>query len=96
MEIKFGNGSKIESIETSSAEDNLRGASAPVFLQEAGPLELTKFVCTKDHTFFLPIQLPISLEEFADIITGLACPRCGLKGNDVSIIAKQYNAYEQD
>ena len=53
-----------------------------------------KFNCVSDHTFYIPLNLPISIEDMVNILTSLHCPICHCGSKDITFNMKEYTISE--
>ncbi len=49
-----------------------------------------KFNCLNDHTFYIPLNLPISIEEMVNTLTSLQCPICHCGSKDITFNMQEY------
>jgi transcriptional regulator with XRE-family HTH domain len=53
-----------------------------------------KFNCLNDHTFYIPLNLPINIEEMVSILTSLQCPICHFGSKDITFNMREYTISE--
>jgi transcriptional regulator with XRE-family HTH domain len=62
------------------------------------PLENTskahKFNCVNDHTFYIPLNLPISIEDMVHILTSVHCPICHCGSKDITFNMQEFTISE--
>ncbi len=56
----------------------------------AAVTKVHRFVCLDGHTFYIPLDLPISIEDMVKILTPLRCPICQCGSSNISINMKEY------
>lgn len=54
--------------------------------------DIHRFKCKDGHVFFIPLELPMDVTEFANMCLEMQCPRCGLRSKSISVDAENYIA----
>lgn len=58
------------------------------------PTKVHRFTCNNGHMFFIPLFLPISIEQMVSLLNVVQCPVCHCGSSDIAFNMKEYTISE--
>lgn len=71
-------------------EPTEKSPTPPAAVKAVAASKIHRFICIDGHTFYIPLELPISIEDMMSILTPLQCPICHCGSKNISLNMKEY------